>query len=267
MSSTVKSEIRRAVRWVTLDDPASKNALDRAAMTALGDQFREADGDDRTRVVVLTGAGKAFCTGANLVAAQTNLPAAEKAPRDAAAAKDDDDSEFNATIRALWSCKKPVIAAVNGIAAGFGCSLVLASDVRIASSAARLTTVFVRRGLGLDGGASFFLPRLAGLAGLEMALTGDILGAEEAYRLGLVNRVVPAEELLTHVTEYAERMAQSAPLALAAIKESVHRALGQTLDETLRDELRTVKRLVRTGDVREGIAAFLEKRAPVFEGR
>jgi 2-(1,2-epoxy-1,2-dihydrophenyl)acetyl-CoA isomerase len=266
MSQIVRSELRGRVRWVTLDNPEKKNALDRAAMAALGDAFRASDADDDTRVVVLTGAGKAFCTGADLVAAQKSLRPEGAAPK-SEAASGSDDSEFNATIRALWNCQKPVIAAVNGIAAGFGCSVVLASDVRIASSAARLSLVFVKRGLALDGGASFFLPRLAGLNGLEMALTGDVVSAEEAARLGLVNRVVPEAELHDHVSAFAERMAKNAPLALAAIKQAVHRALGAALDEVLADELATVKRLVRTEDVREGIASFLEKRDPVFRGR
>ena len=200
------------------------------------------------------------------MAAQKSLRPEGAAPK-SEAGSGSDDSEFNATIRALWNCRKPVIAAVNGIAAGFGCSLVLASDVRIASSAARLSLVFVKRGLALDGGASFFLPRLAGLNGLEMALTGDVVSAEEAARLGLVNRVVPEDELHDHVSAFAERMAKNAPLALAAIKQAVHRALGAGLGEVLADELTTVKRLVRTEDVREGIASFLEKRDPVFRGR
>jgi 2-(1,2-epoxy-1,2-dihydrophenyl)acetyl-CoA isomerase len=105
------------------------------------------------------------------------------------------------------------------------------------------------------------------LNGLEMALTGDVVSAEEAARLGLVNRVVPEDELHDHVSAFAERMAKNAPLALAAIKQAVHRALGAGLDEVLADELATVKRLVRTEDVREGIASFLEKRDPVFRGR
>jgi 2-(1,2-epoxy-1,2-dihydrophenyl)acetyl-CoA isomerase len=266
MAQTVRSELRGRVRWVTLDNPEKKNALDRPAMAALGDAFRASDEDDETRVVVLTGAGKAFCTGADLVAAQKSLRQDAAAPKSESPGASD-DSEFNATIRALWNCRKPVIAAVNGIAAGFGCSLVLASDVRIASSAARLSLVFVKRGLGLDGGASFFLPRLAGMNGLEMALTGDVVSAQDAALLGLVNRVVPETEFLDHVSAFAERMAKNAPLALAAIKESVHRALGSGLDQVLAEELATVKRLVRTEDVKEGIASFLEKRDPIFRGR
>jgi 2-(1,2-epoxy-1,2-dihydrophenyl)acetyl-CoA isomerase len=266
MSHVVRSELRDHVRWVTLDNPEKKNALDRPAMAALGEAFRTADADGETRVVVLSGAGRAFCAGADLVAAQKSLRQGEGTPRSVQDGSSQ-DSEFNATIRALWNCRKPVIAAVNGVAAGFGCSLVLASDVRIASSAARLSLVFVKRGLALDGGASFFLPRLAGLNGLEMALTGDVVSAEEAARLGLVNRVVPEAEFQDHVVACAEKMAKNAPLALVAIKDAVHRALGASLDAVLAEELATVKRLVRTEDVREGIASFLEKREPVFRGR
>src|ERR1051326_4540764 len=128
-------------------------------MAALGGAFRASDADDETRVVVVTGAGKGLGTGADLVAAQKSLRPEGAAPK-SEAASGSDDSEFNATIRALWNCRKPVIAAVTGTAAAFGASLALRSDVRIPSSAARLSLVFVKRGLAPDGGASFFLPRL-----------------------------------------------------------------------------------------------------------
>ena len=174
---------------------------------------------------------------------------------------------FNAAIRVVWNVPKPVIAAVGGAAAGFGCSLALATDVRFASASARFSLIFVQRGLTVDGGASYFLPRLAGLRGMEMALTGDIISAEEALRLGLVNHVVPDGELRTQVADYAERLAKNAPLALAAIKESMHLALGSSLDAVLTHEMDVQRRLGRTEDVKEGISAFLEKREPVYKGR
>jgi enoyl-CoA hydratase/carnithine racemase len=263
MSSVISSERHGRVRRVVMNNPGKKNALDRAAMSALTAAMLEAAADDETRVVVLSGAGGAFCTGADLRSVE--LPPAAPTP-----AKSDESArepEFNDTIRSIWNLPKPVFAAVGGIAAGFGCSLALACDVRIASSAARFSLVFVKRGLALDGGATFFLPRLAALNGLEMALTGDVISADEALRLGLVNRVVPQDAFAAHVDEAAERMAKNAPLALAAIKEAVHRALGATLDDTLRDEVATVRKLVRTADVREGVASFLEKREPVFRGK
>src|SRR5262249_50775317 len=220
MNEVVRSELRGKVRWVTLNNPGKNNALDRPAMAALGEAFRTADADDETRVVVLSGAGRAFCAGADLVGAQKSVRKGEDT-KPSVQEGSSQDSEFNATIRALWNCRKPVIAAVNGVAAGFGCSLVLASDVRIASSSARLSLVFVKRGLALDGGASFFLPRLAGLNGLEMALTGDVVSADEAARLGLVNRVVPEAEFRDYVVSFAHNMANNPPLPPAPIKHTV----------------------------------------------
>jgi len=167
----------------------------------------------------------------------------------------------------IWNLPKPVIAAVGGVAAGFGCSLALATDIRLASSAARFSLLFVKRALTLDGGASYFLPRLAGLRGIEMALTGEMVNAEEAWRMGLVNRVIPQEEFRAQVEEYAERLAKNAPLALAAIKASIHYALRNGLEDVLTYEMGEQRRMTLTEDVREGIAAFLEKREPVYKGR
>jgi 2-(1,2-epoxy-1,2-dihydrophenyl)acetyl-CoA isomerase len=265
MKTVISSERRGNVRWIVIDKPEKKNALDRSDMTALTEALCEAGADADTRVVVVRGAGKAFCTGADLAAAKGTLPEKGSAPPPAPG--EAREAEFNVTIRTVWNLEKPVIAAVDGIAAGFGCSLALACDIRIASTAARFSLIFVKRGLALDGGASFFLPRLAGLSGLEMALTGDVIDAAEALRLGLVNRVIDAADFDARVAEYAERMAGNAPLALAAIKKGVHDAMSATLDDTLREELAVVRRLARTADVREGVAAFLEKRPPVFRGR
>jgi 2-(1,2-epoxy-1,2-dihydrophenyl)acetyl-CoA isomerase len=246
------------VRWITINRPERQNALDRETIFALRDALSASGQDDETRVVVLTGAGTAFSSGADLRAA----PASSKEGEE-----DLLEAGFNATIRAVWNLPKPVIAAIGGAAAGFGCSLALAADVRLASSTARFSLLFVKRGLTLDGGASYFLPRLAGLRGMEMALTGDLLNAEEALRLGLVNRVILQEEFRAQVAEYAERLAKNAPLALAAIKASIHYALRSGLDDVLTHEMDEQRRMIRTEDVREGVAAFLEKREPVYKGR
>jgi 2-(1,2-epoxy-1,2-dihydrophenyl)acetyl-CoA isomerase len=264
--SVILSSQRGRVRWITIDNPKSKNAIDRDSMIALIDSLRDAGADPGTRVVVLTGAGDAFSTGADLRAARGTLPSRDAlAPREKSSGRP--EPEFVTAIRAIWDLPKPVFAAVNGIAAGFGCSLALACDVRIASARARFSLVFVKRGLALDGGASFFLPRLAGMNGLEMALSGDVIGAEDALRLGLVNRVVDEADFAEHVAAAADRMAENAPLALAEIKAAFHRALSSPLEDVLRDELAAVRRLVRTEDVREGVASFLEKRKPEFKGR
>lgn len=258
MSGVVLSERHARVRWITINRPERQNALDHETIYALRDLVAESAQEEETRVVVLTGAGGAFSSGADL-----------RAGREGRASTGEDVLEvgFNATIRAVWNLPKPVIAAVNGVAAGFGCSLALAADIRLASSAARFSLIFVRRGLTLDGGASYFLPRLAGLRGMEMALTGALIKVEEAYRLGLVNHVFPQEEFRAQVAEYAERLALNAPLALAAIKASIHHALGNSLDQVLTYEMAEQRRMSHTEDFREGVAAFLEKREPVYKGK
>jgi 2-(1,2-epoxy-1,2-dihydrophenyl)acetyl-CoA isomerase len=258
MSGVVLSERQARVRWITINRPERHNALDRETILTLRDVILDSGKDEETRVVVLTGAGKAFSSGADLRAArEAQSPAGE----------DLLEVGFNAAIRAVWNLPKPVIAAVDGTAAGYGCSLALAADVRLASAAARFSLIFVKRGLTVDGGASYFLPRLAGLRGMEMALSGEIVDAEEAFRLGLVNHVIPKGEFRSRVADYAERLAQNAPLALAAIKESMHMALSNGLDTVLTHEMDVQRRLGRTEDVKEGIAAFLEKREPVYKGR
>src|SRR5215510_10065602 len=151
MSGVVLSEKRGQVHWLSINRPERQNALDRETILALRDQITESGKETETRVVVLTGIGSAFCSGADLRASQSPQgPPNEDLLEDG----------FNATIRALWNLPKPVIAAVNGVAAGYGCSLALAADIRLASASARFSLIFIRRGLTVDGGASYFLPRL-----------------------------------------------------------------------------------------------------------
>jgi 2-(1,2-epoxy-1,2-dihydrophenyl)acetyl-CoA isomerase len=258
MSGVVLSEKHARVQWITINRPERKNALNRETILALRDHFVASSQDPETRVVVLTGAGKAFCSGADLRAGQS-----EQSP----AGEDLLEDGFNAAIRALWSLPKPVIAAVDGTAAGFGCSLAFAADIRLASPTAQFALLFVRRGLTVDGGASYFLPRLSGLRGMEMALTGDMVNADEALRIGLVNRVIAEAEFQTQVATYAERLAKNAPLALAAIKASVQKAMSSSLDDMLTWEMKEQRRMGKTEDFREGVAAFLEKREPVYKGK
>ena len=144
----------------------------------------------------------------------------------------------------IWNLPKPVIAAVDGVATGYGCSLALASDIRLASPAARFALIFVKRGLTLDGGASYFLPRLAGLRGMEMALSGDMIDAAEAANMGLVNRILRGNDFREQVSEYATRLAKNAPLALAAIKSSIHNALGAGLGDVLTAEMAEQRKLI-----------------------
>lgn len=260
MPNVVLSDRQAGVRTLTINRPEKRNALNSETIFALKDALTEAARDPNSRVVVLTGAGGAFSSGADLGGRKSKSPDNEPAG-------DVMEDGFNAVIRAIWNVPKPVIAAVDGVAAGFGCSLSLACDVRLVSSTARFSLIFVQRALTIDGGASYLLPRLAGLKGIELALTGEIIPAQEAERIGLVNRVIPEGEFSTYITEYAQKMAKQAPLALAAIKTSLHHALGKSLDEVLTYEMAEQRKMVRTADFREGLAAFLEKRAPNYTGR
>ena len=247
-----------AVRWLTLNRPARRNALDRDTIYALKAALAESARDTDTRLVVLTGAGGAFSSGADLLAA----PSSPTTPGEELT-----EDGFNAVIRMIWNLPKPVIAAVDGVATGYGCSLALAADIRLASSAARFSLIFVKRGLTIDGGASYFLPRLAGLCGMEMALTGEMVNATEAANMGLVNRILTGDNFREQVAAYASRLAKNAPLALATIKASIHHALGAGLGDVLTAEMAEQRKLLQSEDVKEGIRAFREKRDPVYTGR
>ncbi len=246
------------IRWLTLNRPERRNALDRDTIYALKAALAESARDADTRLVVLTGASGAFSSGADLLAApsQSTTPGEELT-----------EDGFNAVIRMIWNLPKPVIAAVDGVAAGYGCSLALAADIRLASPAARFSLIFVKRGLTIDGGASYFLPRLAGLRGMEMALTGDMVDATEATNMGLVNRILTGDNFREQVAAYASRLAENAPLALATIKASIHHALDAGLGDVLTAEMAEQRKLLQSEDVKEGIRAFREKRDPVYTGR
>src|SRR5207237_10209617 len=209
---------------LTLNRPARRNALDEALITRLHRRLAAAGEDAAVRTVVLTGAGGAFSSGADLKEAATALTG------------DLIERGYNPVIRAIRRMPKPVIAAVDGVATGYGASLALAADIRLASERARLSLIFVRVGLTLDGGASWFLPRLVGLRAYELAMTGELLEAAEGYRTGLVNRVHPGPDLGRETAALGRRLAAGAPLALAAIKANLHAALGPALDAGLEAE-------------------------------
>lgn len=255
MTAPLDEHLESRVLTLTINRPARRNALDAATVTALHARLTAAAEDPGVRAVVLAGAGGAFSAGADVKEVATAPPLDDLLER-----------AYHPAVRAIRRMPKPVIAAVDGVAAGYGASLALAADIRLASTRARFSLIFVRIGLALDGGASFFLPRLVGLRAYELAMTGDLIDAEEAWRLGLVNHVHPEAELGAAVAALARRLAAGPPLALAAVKANLNAALGPALDAVLEDERIAQRRLFATADFAEGVAAFLGKRAAEFKG-
>lgn len=255
-SDVVVTETRDSVRWIALNRPQRRNALNRETMIRLREAIVHAADDSAVRVLVLTGTEGAFSAGADL-----------KAAAELRADEDVLEAYYNPVIRAIRNARKPVIAAVDGAATGYGCSLAMACDIRLASERARLSIIFIKVGLGLDGGASYFLTRLAGPRAYELALAGDILEAAEAERIGLVNHVWPEAGFAERVQQYALRLAAQAPIAMARIKDAIHQALAMPLDQALEIERLHQKEILKTEDFLEGVQAFLERRPAVYKGR
>jgi len=258
MTDGLRVEVDAAVATLTLDRPEALNALTIPVKVALLEALH-AIADDRTvRAVVLTGAGRAFSAGQDL--AERDAP--EAPPLDVELRE-----RYNPIIRALRAMGQPVVAAVNGVAAGAGASLAFACDLRIAADDARFVLAFGRIGLVPDSGATWFLPRLVGAArATEIALLGEPIGADEALRIGLVSRVVSAASLLGEARALADRLASAAPLAVALTKQALDRAWAIDLDEALEGEAKLQGLAGATADHAEGLAAFREKRPPRFTG-
>lgn len=247
------------VLTIVMNRPDVYNALNERMKQELNEAFREAEKDPAVRCVVLRGAGaKAFCSGQDLKehgTAQRSL-------------KESLEKSYNPLVRRMRSMEKPVIGMINGVAAGAGCSLALACDLRIMSSAAKLIEVFVRIALVPDSGSHWFLPRLAGMArAFEYAATGRDIGAEEAERAGLVNRVTSPEDLERVTMELARTLAQGPTRTYGLIKRTLNKALVSDLSDLLDYEAVIQQLASETDDHREGVRAFLEKRPPAFQGR
>jgi 2-(1,2-epoxy-1,2-dihydrophenyl)acetyl-CoA isomerase len=258
LTAGLRLEVDGPVATITLDRPTALNALTVPVKVALRETLESLAADRSVRVVILTGSGRAFCAGQDL---------AERDQPDAAPLEVEVRERYNPIIRAIRSMGQPVIAAVNGVAAGAGASLAFACDIRIAAEEARFVLAFGRIGLVPDSGATWFLPRLVGPAkAAELALIGDGVDAAEALRLGLVSRVVAADELLPEARSLADRLAEGAPLAMALTKEALQRSLTVTLDEALDGEAKLQGIAGASADHAEGLAAFKEKRPPRFAG-
>lgn len=256
MSEILLHRSPAGVATLTLNRPHRKNAIPPELWPRLRDALHEVATSETDRVLVITGAGGAFCAGADLaeIAPRTH-PLQSMLP-------------VNAAALALHALPKPTIAKVNGDAVGAGMNLALGCDLVVAGESARFSQIFVRRGLSVDFGGSWLLPRLVGMhRAKELALLGDLVSARDAERMGLVNRVVADEELDGFVDAWAARLAAGPPLALQSCKKLLSNAFGVGLSEALDAEAAAQAVNLASDDVREGIAAFLQKRQPCFRGR
>lgn len=256
--SALRWEVEHGVGTITLDRPDALNSLEATLKRELLAVLREAERDPAVRAVILTGAGRAFCAGQDLK---------ERLGPDAAPLDVEVRERYVPIVLAIRRLSKPVIAAVNGVAAGAGAALAFACDLRIAADGASFVLAFGRIGLAPDSGASWFLPRLVGLAyAAELLYLPDSMPAPEALRIGLVSRVVPAAELMPQAQALTGRLAHGAPRAMALTKRALARSLEVGLEEALDHEASLQGIAGRTADHAEGIAAFLEKRPPRFTG-
>jgi len=259
MTDGLRVDVDGPVATITLDRPEALNALTVPVKVALREALERLAVDRAVRAVILTGAGRAFCAGQDL---------AEREQADAASLDVELRERYNPIILALRAMGQPVIAAVNGVAAGAGASIAFACDLRIAAADARFVLAFGRLGLVPDSGATWFLPRLVGDArAAELVLIGDPIPADEALRIGLVSRVVPNDELLPQARALADRIAAGAPMALALTKGALERAATIDLETALEGEAKLQGIAGASADHAEGLAAFREKRAPRFTGQ
>ena len=250
-----------AVTTITFNRPALRNAVDAETMAALRQEIVACGEDGTTRVIVLAGAGGAFCSGADLGV----IAHADATPDSAWRIL----SEFyHPALRAIHASRWPIIAAVDGVAAGLGCDIALACDIRLASARAQFAELFIRVGLIPDGGGTWSLPRLVGLGrALELFYSGASVPAEEARVIGMASHVYPTEQFAAEVAAYAGRLAAQAPLALTRIRQAVRAAQESTFAEALDREATLQREILMSEDGFEGFRAFLEKRKPNWKGR
>jgi 2-(1,2-epoxy-1,2-dihydrophenyl)acetyl-CoA isomerase len=254
----VRAEIAGPVETITLDRPDALNALTIPMKQDLLAALVAAGADRTIRAVILTGAGRAFCAGQDLrERLEPNAPSLGEELR----------TRYNPIVRAMRDLPKPIVGAINGVAAGAGASLAFACDLRIAAEGASFLLAFGRIGLIPDSGATWTLPRLVGPAkAVQLALLNEPLGAGEALRLGLVTAVVPANELLEAARAMAAQLAAGAPAAIAQTKRLMAAGLTWDLEAALAAETEAQDRLGGSADHAEGLAAFVEKRPPQFHG-
>lgn len=261
--TVVRYEIADYIATVTLNRPEAMNALTREAYAQLESAIRDAHSNPDVRCVIITGEGRAFCSGDDVKqimlgeqreATQQRLRDVRPRPTPAAAA--------------ILECDKPVIAAVNGAAVGWGMDMALMCDIRIASELAKFGELFIRRGLVADLGGLWRLPEVVGPSkAAELLFTGDVIGAAEAERIGLVSQVVPPDDLMPAALAMASKIAANPPIAMRYMKEGLRRSRLATMEEMGAFVGSSLAYLFTTEDHREGALSFVERREPVFRGR
>lgn len=260
---TITLESADQICTITLNRPDVYNAFNDELTTELAAALKSAERDKDVRVVIITGAGKAFCSGQDLGDLK-----AKYVPGHMPHLGDDLKYRYNPVIRKISTMSKPVIAAVNGVAAGAGCSLALACDMCIASSEAAFIEVFINVGLIPDSASTYHLPRLVGMAkAMEMCMTGRKVSAEEAERIGLINSACPPESLMENVLKLAGKLAAMPERGIALTKRLLRQSFDNTLNQQLEAEMYAQETAGMTKDHFEGVVAFIEKRKPEFTGK
>lgn len=260
MSETILFEIKNGVARITFNRPQTFNSFDREMSYAFQDALRNSAENEKVRAVLITGSGKAFSAGQDLkeVLDQENNPGFEKIL----------DDGYNPMIKLIRGIAKPVIAAVNGVAAGAGANIALACDIVVASEQASFIQAFSKIGLVPDSGGTYFLPRLIGFQKASaLMMLGDKVSAAEAEKMGMIYQYYSAEEFEEKTIQLAEHIAQMPTKALAQTKELLNQTYHNSLDQQLDLEGKTQIEAAQSYDYKEGVAAFVEKRKPVFKGR
>ncbi|MCI1591969.1 enoyl-CoA hydratase-related protein [Heyndrickxia oleronia] len=257
MYETIEFEVRNHVAWVTLNRPEKLNAFNEQMKIEIKESLKKAAADTDVRCIVITGNGRAFCSGQDLQSVNEDTDYGEHLRK-----------YYNPMIQQMAAIEKPIIAAINGTAAGAGLSLALACDFRLAHEKSSFIEAFIHVGLVPDSGNMYYLPRIVGHAkALELAILGEKISAAEAKDIGLVTQVIPHDKWNEDVTAFAEKLAHMPTKAIGLIKRYFNQSWDSNLQEVLGKEAYAQKIAGSSYDHREGIAAFLEKRKPLFLGK
>lgn len=252
-------------RWIKLNRPETMNAITPQMLTQLNDEFKAADDDHNTRVVILTGEGRGFCSGLDLKQAAAGEGIAGGLTGTGGAKHYSTREICTVTLQRM---DKPVIAVLNGAAAGYGLDLALGCDMRLMADNAKIMPGFARMGIVPESGGTWYLPRLVGWAkACEISMLGDPMGAEQALEYGLINRVVEAGDLMAEAQNWADKIGANAPLAISEMKRLFRHALTQDFESHSHHVLMSLLNLMNSNDFKEAIGSFAERRPPDFKGR